>query len=156
MFLLILLLSVTLAQPQNGQVHCSTNSYPKVDGSPGISYMYTTNYSANTDLGLNMGNMVRSHPEQESLSPKSIRHKRFKRSHLTSVSSVDDDIESVGDEDAMYYGKSPASLPNQSSSWQGEHHLDANPGTLRLSKQTFILSCPPPASPSSDHLQPAS
>ncbi|XP_064625695.1 nuclear factor 1 X-type-like isoform X3 [Lineus longissimus] len=122
---------VTLAQPQNGQVHCPTNSYPKVDGSPGISYMYTTNYS-NADLGLNMGSMVRPHPDQESLSPKSMRHKRMKRSHLTSVSSVDDDIESIGDEEAMYYGKSPASLPNQSSSWQGDHQLDANQGMIRL------------------------
>lgn len=74
---------------------------------------------------------------QPALSPSGNPHKRLKRSTISSISSAEDDVESVGDENesmSSYYGKSPANLSasgnlsssgnlsgSSSSGWQGDH-----------------------------------
>ncbi|XP_021343540.1 nuclear factor 1 X-type-like isoform X10 [Mizuhopecten yessoensis] len=62
---------------------------------------------------------------QSALSPSGHPHKRLKRSTMSSISSAEDDVESVGDENetmSNYYGKSPANLSGSGSSgWQGDH-----------------------------------
>ena len=78
--------------------------------------------------------MVPMHPGmpngQSQLSPSGNPHKRRKHGGMSSISSTDDDVESVGDDTehmSNYYGKSPASMSSQSSGWQ-EQPMD--PGTL--------------------------
>ena len=59
------------------------------------------------------------------LSPSGNPHKRLKRTTMSSISSADDEVESVGDENesmSSYYGKSPANLSgNCSAGWQGDN-----------------------------------
>ena len=59
------------------------------------------------------------------LSPSGNPHKRLKRNTMSSISSADDEVESVGDENesmSSYYGKSPANLSgNSSAGWQGDN-----------------------------------
>lgn len=65
---------------------------------------------------------------QSALSPPNHPHKRLKRSTMSSISSADDEVESVGDENesmSNYYGKSPGNLSGSGHSstggWQGDH-----------------------------------
>ncbi|BFY99276.1 hypothetical protein BsWGS_02316 [Bradybaena similaris] len=57
------------------------------------------------------------------LSPAGNPHKKLKRSHMNSMSSVDDDVDSVEGEDTLsgYYAKSSGGSLGPHSSWQAEH-----------------------------------
>ncbi|XP_078657854.1 nuclear factor 1 X-type-like isoform X18 [Branchiostoma floridae x Branchiostoma belcheri] len=84
--------------------------------------------------------------------PRSI--KRPKR-NAGSLSSVDDDADSIGeaDGDVSFYGRSPASLGSQSSSWQS----DIEPGTSpALPSPNVIHSKPKPSDKPGNFGSPAS
>ncbi|KAL5021707.1 hypothetical protein ScPMuIL_000862 [Solemya velum] len=105
----------SIVMPQNG-------THPMIPQNKMDSPSY---YSYSPQEPSMVGSMHPNMPNgQSALSPSGNPHKRLKRSTISSISSAEDDVESVGDETENmhnYYGKSPAPMSNQSSSWQGEH-----------------------------------
>ncbi|KAK6179473.1 hypothetical protein SNE40_011825 [Patella caerulea] len=73
---------------------------------------------------------------QSALSPAGNPHKRLKRNTISSISSAEDDVESVGEENEMVYYKPAVSMTGQSTSWQSDqmdpgmqhHHMILNSG----------------------------
>ncbi|XP_050402626.1 nuclear factor 1 X-type isoform X2 [Patella vulgata] len=57
---------------------------------------------------------------QSALSPAGNPHKRLKRNTISSISSAEDDVESVGEENEMVYYKPAVSMTGQSTSWQSD------------------------------------
>lgn len=96
--------------------------------SPGSYYNYSP-HPQDQPMGSGM------HPGmsngQAALSPSGHPHKRMKRNTISSISSADEDAESVGDENesmSSYYGKSSSTLNSSGSSgWQEGSHM-ADPG----------------------------
>lgn len=91
--------------------------------SPGSYY----SYSPHTQ-DPNQPTMVPMHPaampngQPPALSPASNPHKRLKRTTMSSISSAEDDVESVGESEenlSGYYSKSASGLA--SHQWQGDH-----------------------------------
>ncbi|XP_074641112.1 uncharacterized protein LOC141898872 [Tubulanus polymorphus] len=126
------LLSVTqtsLIAPQNGNSLCT--SFIKVEGPS-----YYDNYGSG-DQSI-VGNRVDQQQSSQTIqsaatvtSPKSTnRHKRFKRTHLASGSSVDEEIDGVGvDEQQQQTGYySTKSSQSSSTQWPQEPNLDHTGG----------------------------
>ena len=125
----------SIVLPQNG-IHPMMPPGKQMD-SPGYY-----NYSSQ-DQGIVMH--VQGLQNGPALSPSGNPHKRLKRTTMSSISSADDEVESVGDENesmSSYYGKSPNLSGNSSAGWQGD---GMDPGM----QQQMILSSgagPPPHS----------
>lgn len=113
--------------------------------SPGSYYNYSP-HPQDQSMGSGM------HPGmsngQSALSPSGHPHKRLKRNTISSISSADEDAESVGDENesmSSYYGKSSSTLNSSGSSgWQEGSHM-ADPGL----QQPLVL--PSGAAPGPSH-----
>ncbi|XP_071146142.1 nuclear factor 1 X-type-like isoform X3 [Mytilus edulis] len=107
------LFAASIVLPQNG-IHPMMPPAKQMD-SP--SYY---NYSAQ-DIVMHVQQGLQNGP---ALSPSGNPHKRLKRTTMSSISSADDEVESVGDESesmSSYYGKSQANLSgNSSAGWQGD------------------------------------
>ena len=138
------IVSASITQPQNGmEAH-------GVLGKLESDHYYT--YPCNQALGPAGVQPMPPMPngEPSALSPTR-GHKRLKRSNMGSMSSVDDDGESVGDEGqpqegqvpAYYHGKSPSNSLNGGQSWQGEHN-SMDPGTYHPKYPTCNVSQPLP------------
>jgi hypothetical protein len=103
----------SIVLPQNG-IHPMMPPGKQMD-SPGYY-----NYSSQ-DQGIVMH--VQGLQNGPALSPSGNPHKRLKRTTMSSISSADDEVESVGDENesmSSYYGKSPNLSGNSSAGWQGD------------------------------------
>ena len=116
-FLMVILCAASIMLPQNG----SHGMVPqgRLD-SPSSYYSYSPHTQ---DPG--QPTMVPMHPglpngQPPALSPAGNPHKRLKRPAMSSISSADDDVESVGEEgeNLGYYAKSAGLAPHQ---WQNEH-----------------------------------
>ena len=124
----------SIVLPQNG-IHPMMPPGKQMD-SPGYY-----NYSPQ-DQGIVMH--VQGLQNGPALSPSGNPHKRLKRTTMSSISSADDEVESVGDENesmSSYYGKSPNLSGNSSAGWQGD---GMDPGMFinefNFKLCTFILS----------------
>ena len=78
---------------------------------------------------------------QSQLSPSGNPHKRLKRSTMSSISSTEDDQESIGDdaEQMTTYYKSPGGMAGQPSSWQ-DPNMDPGESTS-LACSCCLPSC---------------
>lgn len=116
----------SIMMPPNG-THPMLLPQKQMD-SPGSYYNYSP-HPQDQPMGSGM------HPGmsngQSALSPSGHPHKRLKRNTISSISSADEDAESVGDENesmSSYYGKSSSTLNSSGSSgWQEGSHM-ADPG----------------------------
>lgn len=125
---LILILAASIMMPPNG-THPMLPPQKQMD-SPGSYYNYSP-HPQDQSMGSGM------HPGmsngQSALSPSGHPHKRLKRNTISSISSADEDAESVGDENesmSSYYGKSSSTLNSSGSSgWQEGSHM-ADPGNV--------------------------
>ncbi|XP_022314401.2 nuclear factor 1 A-type-like isoform X1 [Crassostrea virginica] len=116
----------SIMMPHNG-THPMLPPQKQMD-SPGSYYNYSP-HPQDQPMGSGM------HPGmsngQAALSPSGHPHKRMKRNTISSISSADEDAESVGDENesmSSYYGKSSSTLNSSGSSgWQEGSHM-ADPG----------------------------
>ncbi|XP_056018500.1 nuclear factor 1 X-type-like isoform X7 [Ostrea edulis] len=124
----------SIMMPPNG-THSMLPPQKQMD-SPGSYYNYSP-HPQDQPMGSGM------HPGmsngQSALSPSGHPHKRLKRNTISSISSADEDAESVGDESesmSSYYGKSSSTLNSSGSSgWQEGGHM-ADPGL----QQPLVLS----------------
>lgn len=124
----ILNLAASIMMPPNG-THPMLPPQKQMD-SPGSYYNYSP-HPQDQSMGSGM------HPGmsngQSALSPSGHPHKRLKRNTISSISSADEDAESVGDENesmSSYYGKSSSTLNSSGSSgWQEGSHM-ADPGNV--------------------------
>ncbi|XP_052689680.1 nuclear factor 1 X-type-like isoform X5 [Crassostrea angulata] len=133
----------SIMMPPNG-THPMLPPQKQMD-SPGSYYNYSP-HPQDQSMGSGM------HPGmsngQSALSPSGHPHKRLKRNTISSISSADEDAESVGDENesmSSYYGKSSSTLNSSGSSgWQEGSHM-ADPGL----QQPLVL--PSGAAPGPSH-----
>ncbi|XP_061175524.1 nuclear factor 1 X-type-like isoform X2 [Saccostrea echinata] len=133
----------SIMMPPNG-THPMLLPQKQMD-SPGSYYNYSP-HPQDQPMGSGM------HPGmsngQSALSPSGHPHKRLKRNTISSISSADEDAESVGDENesmSSYYGKSSSTLNSSGSSgWQEGSHM-ADPGL----QQSLVL--PSGAAPGPSH-----
>ncbi|XP_060081476.1 nuclear factor 1 X-type-like isoform X2 [Ylistrum balloti] len=109
----------SIMMPQNGTVPMMPPS--KQMDSPSY-YNYSPQEQSQVVGGMPHPGMPNG---QSALSPSGHPHKRLKRNTISSISSAEDDVESVGDENetmSNYYAKSSANLSSSGSSgWQGDH-----------------------------------
>lgn len=133
----------SIMMPHNG-THPMLPPQKQMD-SPGSYYNYSP-HPQDQPMGSGM------HPGmsngQAALSPSGHPHKRMKRNTISSISSADEDAESVGDENesmSSYYGKSSSTLNSSGSSgWQEGSHM-ADPGL----QQPLVL---PSGQPGAHHV----
>ncbi|XP_041356700.1 nuclear factor 1 X-type-like isoform X2 [Gigantopelta aegis] len=128
----------SMMMPQNG-THVMLAQQKQMDSPSYYNYSPQDTSMMNMHPGLPNG--------QSALSPGGHPHKRLKRNQISSISSAEDDVESVGEEAEQlsnYYAKTAASL-GQSTSWQSDQ-LD--PGTQHVphSVRTHIATPPRPMS----------
>jgi nuclear factor I len=92
------------------------------------------------------------------LSPVGNPHKKLKRNHMNSMSSVDDDVESVEGEDNLssYYTKVPGGVLGPHSSWQGEHMESGVSQGLSMHSPHMMLPVKPKQEPAFAPVSPSS
>lgn len=115
------LFAASIMMPQNGNHGMVHHHTGRLD-SPASYYSYSPH-----PQDPNQPNLVSLHPglsngQPSTLSPVNNPHKRLKRTTMSSISSADEDVESVGEEGenlSGYFSKSAAGLAPQQ--WQGDH-----------------------------------